>query len=211
MSKKKVANIFNLYKNETIEEFIDPYDNAAKVRIRKLTSDQSRAASDYLDLRLSTEKSRIESEQKELISKTFHGLPKERLIGLIISIEAPYIRDIIDLSPDENIGKDRWEKERREKLAIDTEESLTSYLIDLSIESKAKQSAFTDYNRMVLCLSCLDPDSGDPIFSMDDKEINYIGNCSQDVINLLTNKRHAIMTAETQGEIRRAAKDPNFT
>jgi len=216
MGKKKIANIFNLYKHETIVEVSDPHGNAIKIKIKKLTSDQSRSASEYLDTRLATEKSRIDAAQREFILKTFQHLPKSRLADLIISIEAPYIRDIIDLAPQgegdiEKTTKDKWESSRREKLDTETEESLISYLVDLSIESKAKNGAFGDYNRMVLCLSCLDPDTGEQIFSMDEQEPNYIGHCSQDAINFITNKRLEIATAETQGEIRRAAKDPNFT
>ncbi len=211
MAKKKVTNIFNLYKHETIAEFSDPYDNAAKIKIRKLTSDQARQASEYLDLRLSIEKARIEAEQKDHIEKTFHGLSKERLMNLIINIEAPYIRDIADLAPTEDNAKEKWEKIRREALDKESDESLVSYLIDLTIESKAKMSAYTDYNRMVLCLSCIDPDSGEQIFSIDSGEANYIGNCSQETLNLLTSKRQEIIAAETQGDLRRAAKDPNFT
>lgn len=211
MSRKKVSNIFNLYKHETIEEFSDTSGNAAKVLIVKLNSDQSRQASEYVDQRITEEKARLESEQKNSIIATYKSLSKDRLINLILSIEEPYITDIVDLSPEEGNAMDKWREDRAKKLSEDTEECLLTYLTDISIESKAKHSAYNDYSRMVLSLSCIDPDSREQLFSMNREDSNYIGHLSQDILNKLTSKRHEIMAAEGKGDVRKVAKDGNFT
>jgi len=208
--KKEKVDIFKLYKPEVTEKLSDNYGNSAEVLIIKPTSDQMRSASEYFDTIVEAEKADMVNKSEE-IRKTYALLPRENLITLILRLEAPYVSDIIDLAPSEDGALKKYEDKRKEDLSKETDENLRKYAVDLSVESKAKIKAIAEYGRYMLAMTCLSVDKRKPLFSINKEDSNYIGNLSQDVIDKLTKKRYEIIATETKGDVRRAAKDPNFT
>lgn len=210
MPKKKI-DIFNLYKYEKKVSITDPYGNTAEIILRKPTSGQQREASRFLESQIERYKAEISARDGDDIRKNLSLLPRDRLNELILSLEIIYIEDIADLAPTEDAARSEYKIRRTEELSKEKDDTVLAYATNLSIESRAKLSAIADYNRYILCLSCLDPDSKNQLFSINPEDKNCIDNLDQAVINTLSQERLSIMTAETKGDVRRAAKDPNFT
>jgi len=211
--KTKKIDIFKLYKYEVPATITDPLGNSCEVLITKQTSEQTAKAQDYLSQLIETHVSSIKASQGEAIRKTYQSLLKEDIVKAILRLEEPDVKDILDLAPTESETEalQKWRDARTEKLMIEKDEIVIDYIVNMSVEYKAKITAYRDYIRYLMAQICVDPVTRKLIFSNDPNEINYIGNVSQEVIDALSDKRREILAAETKGDIRRIAKNGNFT
>ena len=210
--KTKKIDIFKLYKYEVPAVIINPLGNSCEVLITKQTSEQTAKAQDYLSQLIENHVSNIKASQGEAIRKTYQSLLKEDIVKAILRLEEPDVKDILDLAPTESEAEalQKWRDARTEKLLVEKDEIVIDYIVNMSIEYKAKITAYRDYIRYLMAQICVDPVTRKLIFSNDPNEINYIGNVSQEVIDALSDKRREILAAETKGDIRRIAKNGNF-
>ena len=211
--KTKKIDIFKLYKYEVLATIVDPLGNSSEVLITKQTSEQTAKAQDYLSTLIETHISAIKLVQSETITKIYQSLLKEDVIKAILRLEESDVKDIIDLAPtdSEEDALLKWKDARTEKLMAEEDSVIINYIVNLSVEYKAKLLAYRDYIRFLLAQTCLDPVTRKLIFSSNSEDSNYIGNVSQEVIDALSIKRRDILAAETKGDIRRIAKNGNFT
>jgi len=211
--KTKKIDIFKLYKYEVLATIVDPLGNSSEVLITKQTSEQTAKAQDYLSTLIETHISAIKLVQSETITKIYQSLLKEDVIKAILRLEESDVKDIMDLAPtdSEEDALLKWKDARTEKLMAEEDSVIINYIVNLSVEYKAKLLAYRDYIRFLLAQTCLDPVTRKLIFSSNSEDSNYIGNVSQEVIDALSIKRRDILAAETKGDIRRIAKNGNFT
>lgn len=168
------------------------------------------------------------NQERDGIVDSIAQLSVEQLTDVILNIERPIATNVADLAPNgteeeteaarqkEKEATDKWEASRRKELAemeiAEVREILVRRQESLFIQARAVQ----DYINESLCQMIVDPETGDTLFSSQEKladgtpDPKYIGRLMPEVRNQLLKGREEFLGKRNEKQVRKAAEDRSF-
>lgn len=209
--------IFSLFRDVESYEIKGPDGEVEPVLLRALSWDQNQ------DLINRMEKSRIrfkaqmsENGEREQIEDAALRMSRADLTTAIIVLERPIAEDSADLAPGaetedkEKPAVSRWETNRRKELDILSVEELREVFTrrqeSLFLQAKVVQAFMND----TLCFMILDPETKEPMFSLNTQDENYLGNLMPEIRNQLLECRQKFLDKRGEKAVRKAAESAPF-
>jgi hypothetical protein len=224
MSRTDASKLFDLFKDR--EEFTvtnQAGDPVTVVAMQALDWQQNNALVKTMEAaRLRVRAEMASNNERKTIEDSVSALNTEQLVDVIVGIERPIASNTADLAPngtseeteqakkkeEEAIAK--WEAARKAELAEMDLSELREIVVRRQESLFVQARAVQDYINDSLCQMVVDVESGEFLFSMDQKAQNYIGKIMPELRNQLLKFREEFLAKRAEKTVRKAAEDPGF-
>ena len=216
---RRAPTLFDLHKRLRVYEIIDGEDTV-RIGIRALDFTQNMKALEAVEAARKDARLRYDSEdRKALLQEATTQLSKIQVVDQIIGIERMNADNYSDLAPmDDNLTPEekekkaieRWETERRAALESAEVDILRAMLVERQTRSLIQIAAAQRFIEESLVRMVVDPETLEPMLSLNESSGNYIGALMPETREKLLGIRNEFLSGTSEKDIRKASEDTGF-
>jgi len=217
--QRRPSTLFDLHKRLKIYEISDG-DSTVRVGIRALDFTQNMKALETVEAARKQARIQYESEdRKALLGEATAQLSKKQVVEQIIGIERMNADNYSDLAPEqegmdpeeaEKKAIERWETERQATLEAMDLKVLQGMLVERQTRSLVQIAAAQRFIEESLVRMIVDPETLEPMLSLEEKSPNYIGALMPETRSKLIEFRNEFLAGTGDKDIRAVAESDAF-
>lgn len=216
--------------NKKAREFtIGQGEEATRVKFRTLTYKENLDLMEYMEAERRAAREKFDTpEYRRTLSDAFAETPKAQVIEWLVATEQPVVEGVTDLAPDTNgtpagepetpEAKEKREAEALEKWRASSKETyeglelddLKGRLVERRVRNFISGQATMAFVERSLVQMVVDPETRQPMLSLDPKSLDYVGDLEADTRQELINRWNDMQKGLTEKDLREAAESADF-
>ena len=213
--------------NRKAREFsIGQGDETVRVKFRTLTYKENLDLMEYMETERRLAREKFDTpEYRRTLSDAFAESAKPQIIEWLVSTEQPVVDGVTDLAPTTNgdepetsEAKAKREAEALEKWRANSKETyetlelddLKSRLVERRVRNFISGQATMAFVERSLVQMVIDPETRQPLLSLDRESADYVGDLEADTRAELINRWNDMQKGLTEKDLRAAAESADF-